>query len=279
MNQLQKSLRINAMFSGISGFTLVLLNKPIATSFNIKFNTPFWIVGIALLFFASTIIYEIFKQRLLAVLWIIAQDFLWVIGSIFIVAIDPFEISKSGNSIIFIVALIVLFMGINQSKALGQVDSSSIKGNKHFRFERIVKATKQDVWKAIADVANYDKIAPNIDDVKIISGEGKGMVRSCSHGKDSWTETCSMWQEEKSYSFEVNTSAPNYPYPFKFLKGTWEVQEVDSATTKLIMFFDFQYKHKIHNLLIHPILKGKFKRSANELLDNWEKMLEKKIKL
>jgi len=53
------------------------------------------------------------------------------------------------------------------------LDSSFVKGNKHFRFKIIVKATKQDVWQVIADMANFDKIAPNIDDVKIISREGQ----------------------------------------------------------------------------------------------------------
>ena len=226
-------------------------------------------------FFSSTIIYEIIKQRPVAVLWIIVQDFLWVAGSIVLVAINPFEISKTGNSVIAIIAFVVLFMGVNQSKALAQVDSSNNKKSKHFKFERVIRADKQSVWKAIADVSNYDKVAPNIDAVKIISGEGRGMVRSCSHGKDSWTETCSMWIEEKAYSFEVNTSAPDYPYPFKFLKGTWEVQEIDSATTKVTMLFDFQYKRKYQNWLLHPLLKSKFSKTAEELLDNWQKMLEK----
>jgi len=276
MNKLQKSLLTNALFSCFSGITLIFFHKQTALLFSIHNANIFLIIGIVLIFFSGTIFYEIFKQRLLAVLWIILQDFLWVIGSFLIWALNPFEISKLGNSTIAVVALIVLFMGINQSKALAQVDSSYLKGNKNFRFERIVKATKINVWKVIADVANYDKVAPNIDDVKIISGQGQGMVRSCSHGKDSWTETCSFWQEEKSYSFEVNTAAPNYPFPFKFLKGTWEVQEIDSTTTKIIMFFDFKYKYKIQNVLIHPLLKGKFKNTANELLDNWQKMLEGK---
>ncbi|MBA3986895.1 MAG: SRPBCC family protein [Flavobacteriales bacterium] len=238
-------------------------------------TTVFWVIGIVLLFFASTIIYEIIKQQPIAVLWIIIQDFLWVIGSIALIAVNPFEISKAGNSTIAIIAFIVLFMGINQSKALAQVDSAGNKKDKHFKFERIIKADKQSVWKVISDVANYDKVAPNIDAVKIISGEGRGMVRSCSHGKDSWSETCSMWIEEKAYSFEVNTSAPDYPYPFRFLKGTWEVQEIDSSTTKIIMLFDFQYKRKYQNWLLHPLLKGKFSKTAEELLDNWQKLLGK----
>lgn len=275
MNKLQKSLRLNAIFSGISGITLIVLNKQIANLFETTNKTVFWVIGITLLFFASTIIYEIKKQRPIAVLWIIIQDSLWVIGSIALIVFNPFEISKAGNSTIAIIAFIVLFMGINQSKALAQVDSAGSKKNKQFKFERIIKADKQSVWKIISDVANYDKVAPNIDAVKIISGEGRGMIRSCSHGKDSWSETCSMWIEEKAYSFEVNTSAPDYPYPLKFLKGTWEVQEIDSSTTKIVMLFDFQYKRKYQNWLLHPLLKGKFSKTAEELLDNWQKILEK----
>ena len=274
MNKLQKSLRLNAIFSGISGLALIVLNEQLANLFEITNKPVFIALGVALLYFASTIIYEINKQRPVAVLWIIVQDFLWVAASVVLVAINPFEISKSGNSVIAIIAFMVFFMGINQSKALAQVDSSNIKKRKHFKFERKIQADKQSVWKVIADVANYDKVAPNIDAVKIISGEARGMVRSCSHGKDSWTETCSMWIEEKAYSFEVNTSAPHYPYPFKFLKGTWEVQEIDSTTSKVTMLFDFQYKRKYQNWLLHPLLKGKFSKTAEELLDNWQKMLE-----
>jgi ribosome-associated toxin RatA of RatAB toxin-antitoxin module len=274
MNRLQKSLRLNALFSGISGIILIVLNKQLATLFETPNNTVFIIVGIILLYFACSIIYEIIKQRLVAVLWIIVQDFLWVAGSIVLVIFNPFEISKAGNSTIAIIAFIVLFMGINQTKALAQVDRSNNIKKKQFRFERIIKANKQSVWKVISDVANYDKVAPNIDAVKIISGEGRGMVRSCSHGKNSWTETCSMWIEEKAYSFEVNTLAPDYPYPFKFLNGTWEVQEIDSTTTRIVMLFEFQYKRNFQNWLIHPLLKGKFTKVANELLDNWQNNLE-----
>lgn len=275
MNNLQKSLLLNALFSTISGITLLICATQITKLFGLKENIVFKIVGIILIFFALTLFYEVKKLRPLAVLWIILQDYLWVMGSLILVILKPFEISKTGNSIITTVAFIVLFMGINQTKALAQIDSTHTKKSKHLKFERIIKANKKEVWKTIADVANYHTVAPNIDNVKILSGEGQGMVRSCSHGKDSWTETCSLWIEEKTYSFEVNTSAPDYPYPFQFLKGTWEVQEIDNATTKVIMLFDLQYKQKYQNWLLHPLLKGKFSKTAEALLDNWQKMLEK----
>lgn len=275
MNKLQKSLRLNALFSGISGIVLIAMNKQFAHLFETTNTIVFWVTGIVLLFFAGTIIYEIKKQRPLAVLWIIIQDFLWVIGSIILIAFNPFDISKTGSATIAIIALIVLFMGVSQSKALAQTDSIDSKNLKYLKFERVVKADKKSVWEVISNVSDYDKVAPNIDEVKIISGEGRGMVRSCSHGKDSWTETCTLWVEEESYSFEVNTSAPDYPYPFKYLKGTWEVQEIDRSTTKIIMHFDFQYKRKYQNWLLHPLLKSKFSKTAEKLLDNWQTMLEK----
>lgn len=276
MNSLQKSLWANAIFSIISGIVLILFSRQFASLFGTTNDKVFWLIGLVLVFFAGTIIYEIIKQRPLAVLWIIIQDYIWVIGSFILITINPFDITKSGNSAIAVIGMVVLFMGINQSNALAQVDGVDNTKNKQFRFERVVKASKQQVWKVISDVANYNKVAPNIDDVKIISGEGQGMVRSCSHGKEKWTETCSMWVDGKTYSFEVNIAAPDYPYPFKFLKGTWEVQEIDISTTKIVMLFDFQYKRKYQNWLLHPILRGKFRKTAEELLDNWQKMLEAK---
>lgn len=275
MNAIQKSLLMNALFSSTSGALLLLFNRPVAKIFGTPNSVPFLIIGAVLLFFSATIFFEIKKQRPLSILWIIAQDFLWVTASIIIVVTNYFEVSKVGNTSIAAVAFIVLFMGVNQSKALAQVDSIDNKNTKHFRFERVVKAPKHKVWEVISDVANYHEVAPNIDDVKIISGEGQGLVRSCSHGAESWTETCTLWDEEKSYSFEVNTAAPDYPYPFRYLKGTWEVQELDSNTTKIIMLFDFRYKHKYQNWLLHPLLRNKFKKTANELLENWQVLLEK----
>lgn len=273
MNKLQKALHLNAWFSGVSGIVLIALNQQIAHLFETTNPTVFWVTGIALLFFAGTILYEIKKQRPIAVLFIIIQDFIWVIGSIILIAFDPFEISKAGNTTIAAIACMVLWMGIKQSKALAQIDGNE---NKQFEFERVVKAGKHSVWKVISDVVNYDKVAPNIDGVKIISGEGLGMVRSCSHQNNSWTETCTMWFDENSYSFEVNTSAADYPYPFKFLKGTWEVEGLDSGTTIIKMTFDFQYKRNYQNWLLHPFLKSRISKTAETLLDNWQRVIEKR---
>jgi ribosome-associated toxin RatA of RatAB toxin-antitoxin module len=273
---MKRALTINATFSGLSGILLIIFRQHWMTLFEVDYTTPFLVVGSLLIFFSFTILYEIKRQNAFAILWIITQDVLWVIGSIWLLIFNPFDFSRGGNYMIAVVMLIVLFMALNQTSALAQVDSVQGKKIKYFNFTRAVAASKSDVWKVISDVANYHKVAPNVDDVKIISGEGQGMIRSCSHGKDNWTETCSAWQEEKAYSFIVNTTAPDYPYPFKYLKGTWEVEEIDFTHTTIKMHFEFEYKKKFQNVLVHPLLRGKFKKVAEELLDNWQKLLEKK---
>ncbi|WP_282143035.1 type II toxin-antitoxin system RatA family toxin [Cellulophaga baltica] len=276
MNQLQKSLRLNALFSGLSGILLVVKNKQIAHLFDSANTAVFWITGTALILFSFLISYEIKRQNPLGVLAIIIQDFLWILASSILLIFQPFEISRTGNSMIAVVALIVLLMAINQAKALAQTDYNSKKGRKQLSFERTFKASKQNVWKVISDVANYHVVAPNIDAVNVISGEGEGMVRSCSHGKDRWTETCSKWAEEAEYAFEVHTTVPDYPYPFKNLKGNWKMEEIDETQTKVIMVFEFEYKKKFQNWLFHPILRRKFSKTGEQLLANWQQQIEQK---
>ncbi len=121
MNRLQKALIANVIFSGISGITLMLLNKQIADLFGITNNTVFRVIGLVLLYFALTIGYEVAKQRRLAILWIIIQDFLWVAGSLILVLFNPFQITQTGNIIIGSIAVLVLVIGIHQARALHEI--------------------------------------------------------------------------------------------------------------------------------------------------------------
>ena len=120
MNKLQKALKNNALFSSISGIIMILLNNQLANLFGITNNSIFWIVGLILIYFAITIWYEIQKQRRLAILWIIIQDYTWVLGSIILLIFNPFQVTLMGNLIIGIIALIVLYMGINQTIELNK---------------------------------------------------------------------------------------------------------------------------------------------------------------
>lgn len=274
MNTLNKALTANFITSLCTGLILLIFQKAVANIFGVQPHPVFPVIGAGLLLFALTIALEIKKQRSLAILWISIQDLMWVAGSTTILIIQPFDISTTGYWIIDIVAMLVLIYAIFQLIGLGRMDTRN--GAKVMSFRRVVKADKKMVWNIVTDLGNYHKVAPNIDDVKIISGEGKGMIRSCSHGKDSWEETCTLWVEEKMYAFEVDTTAPDYPFPFSYLKGTWEVNPINKTETEILMEFEAVYKKKIYNSLMHPLAKIKFGKVGEELLDNWQKMAEKK---
>ena len=274
MNSLQRALFYNAAFSATSGLLLIFFHQSLAGMFQVNESKAFWIVGVALLYFTTTLLLEMKKQRALAVLWIIMQDILWVIGSLLIIMLDLFSISQEGHYLIAAVALIVLVMAINQSRQLMKVDEETKEGVKIWRFTQDVNTPKEVVWETISDISNYHEVAPNIDQVKIISGSEEGLVRACSHGDDSWTETCTLWDEGKRYSFEVDTTPKDYPYPFKYLKGSWEVEALSPARSRIMMIFEFRYKQPYQKLLVHPLLTPRFKKIAKDLLENWQKKME-----
>ena len=276
MNALQKSLLSNGLFSLGSGVALILLYQKFAQWFEVEYESPFWIIGIGLILFSILVLVEVRRQQPLGVLLIVVQDVLWVLASFVLLVTMPFAISDLGNQLIAVVAIVVLFFALAQSRALAQVDSLPDKKMKRFVFEGIVMASKERTWEAISDVGNYHAVAPNVDEVKIIEGEGEGMIRSCAHGNERWTESCTLWEEGKQYAFEVNTNAPDYPFPLKYLKGSWKVEEISKDQSRIIMIFDFAYRKKIYNVILHPFMKGRFNKIGNELLSNWQKMLGNK---
>lgn len=271
---MKQALRINAIFSSVSGILLILFHNWFQEIFDLGTSTPFWITGIALIVFAGSILLEIKRQNPAGILWIVVQDILWVIGSIVLLVWNPFGISASGNLIIATVAGVVLLMAFLQARALAALDRIDSSRQKVLRYEREVSAPRKAVWDVVSDVANYHSVAPNIDAVEIISGTGEGMVRSCAHGKDSWTETCTLWQEGSEYAFLVQTGVPGYPFPFKHLQGSWRVHETGPKSTRIEMEFAFVYKRKWQDLVAHLLAKGKFNKIAEELLDNWQAVLK-----
>jgi len=118
MDSLQKALLSNAIFSSISGIFGILFHSWLANLFHLSSGRTFWIIGVALLFFAMSIVLEFYKKRYWPILWIIIQDTIWVVGSLILLVFQPFGISAAGNYVIGSIAFIVGFMAISQAKAL-----------------------------------------------------------------------------------------------------------------------------------------------------------------
>jgi len=275
MKILRFALIFNSAFSFATGLTLALQGYAIAEIFGVDETPVFTLLGIGLLAF-SIAVFAVSRQKpvqTLAVLVIIILDLVWVLSSIPLLLLNPFEFTQTGNIIVGAVALVVFLAALMQSTGLSKVDSNDTTGYKELKFERSVNANTQTVWDVISDVANYHHVAPNIDDVKIISGNGTGMVRECSQGDGRWTEECILWNEGEQFSFKVNTDAPDYPFPLSFLQGTWEVTPHGANQSKIEMKFEFKYKRNILNVLLHPLMAPKFRSIVKELMDKWEEKI------
>jgi len=136
--------------------------------------------------------------------------------------------------------------------------------------QRRINAPLELVWKVISDVGDYARYAPNLNSSRIVSGEGKGLIRECTSKEGLWQEICTDWQEQEFYLFEVQTQAKNYPFPFKTLNGKWEVCNSGDTHTDIRMKFDFEFKNLLLGWLIYPLMRRKFITICEQLLDNWQ---------
>jgi len=278
MKNLTLALLLNALFSSVTGSLLILFSNPAAALFEVAINEPFWILGVGLLLFAGSVwfISTRTSTNLGSVLTITGMDIGWVLGSAGIIGFQIFGLSTVGYWLIASVAFFVLGFAVHQGYALLHYDAvGGSPDRKQLSFSKPVRANREQAWAIISDVANYDAIAPNIDHVDIISGAGEGMVRRCESDNKSWSETCTHWKEGESYSFIVDTSPPDYPYPFNFLQGTWALEQKSDNGITIVMTFDFVYEKLYQALLVHPLLSSWFRKVAWELLENWKTQIEK----
>ena len=119
---LRTALKANGSFSAFSGLALLLFSSSFAKWMNIDQPAILMTIGGALLLFAGFVFYNALKNEINTgqVRFIIIQDWLWVIGSAILLAWRPFSISTLGNTLIAVVALIVLSFAITQAKTLRQ---------------------------------------------------------------------------------------------------------------------------------------------------------------
>jgi hypothetical protein len=127
MKELKKYLTINGAFSIISGSGMILFSSYPNELFEIDNQYVFPIVGVNLLFFGSFVIYVsrryLRNKRLINI--ITSLDALWVLGSLAIIIFELFDLSKSGNIVIGIVAAWIAFLGYKQFTNNKNAENSS----------------------------------------------------------------------------------------------------------------------------------------------------------
>ena len=129
MRKAEKKLRTvlkgNALFSLASGLSLLLFSKRLGAIMNVQNADVLHYIGIALLIFVALLLYNAFKSKINKTLIksIIVQDWAWVLGSLVLLVLNPFQISTTGNILIALVALIVMSFAMLQQRSLQQLSA------------------------------------------------------------------------------------------------------------------------------------------------------------
>lgn len=121
--RLRSILYGNSTFSLISSSACIFMSKSIANTMGISASDEILSIGIGVLLFAGYVLF-VAKQNPLKkglVKSVIVMDFFWVLGSLLIIALNPFSLSNTGLLMVAIVALFVLVFGTLQTITLKKI--------------------------------------------------------------------------------------------------------------------------------------------------------------
>lgn len=121
--RLRTILYSNCTFSLISSLACIFMSKSIANTMGITASDETLSIGSGVLLFAGYVLF-VAKQNPLKkslVKSVIVMDFFWVLCSLLIIVLNPFDLSYAGLLIVAVVALFVLIFGTLQTITLKKI--------------------------------------------------------------------------------------------------------------------------------------------------------------
>lgn len=218
LTRLRNWLRVNAVFSTVSGAIVVALGTMIAGLVGVEEVAGIRAGGILLVVYGAGLfaVATARPDRLRAgATMAVAADAAWVLASAGAIA---FVDRVGGRTLVVGLAAPVAFLAISQARALQATrigtDPADDAGTaiEALRVETVSNQDPAALWSAVADHQLFGRLALNLHRVEVVEGSGEGMVRRCdAKGGRSWTESCSIWEPGRRHAVEVDTS--HYPYP------------------------------------------------------------------
>jgi len=118
---LRKALLGNALFSALSGLTLLFAQKSVLRIFGLFNRVSLVVLGVGLIIFAATLVVNARRQRVkTSDAWVaVLMDVAWVLASYVLIFVLPF--SKEGKWVIGVVAELVLLFAILQFMGIRRI--------------------------------------------------------------------------------------------------------------------------------------------------------------
>jgi len=254
---LKTTLLSNAVFSTLSGLTFMVDSQFVANLVGIGAPILYQILGVGLLGFAGYVIWTASRKPINTydALQISIGDFLWVLATFVVIALAFGSLNSGGIVAMLVVAGIVLAFALLQLKGLRQVYAVPGKSNTHQVCVAIdTPEPAHKMWSVIADMPRIKDYSPHLTEVFLRNNATSGVdtVRQCTDNKGkTWAERCIRYSHEaRALDVEFLANEPNFPYPFKTMKGGWEVVPKGSGGSTVNIWFEVTPKYG----LAHPII-------------------------
>ena len=255
---LRLALATNAAFSLTSGLMMVLLPSLIAGWLGVQAAWILQAIGIGLILFAADLIHQATRPRLATwrALYASAADFLWVLGSLVVVAVAGGTFSFLGATLILAVAAVVLLFGCWQLWAIGQ--AHRLPGSELFRhcIRVSVNRPADAMWTIIARFGDIQRHMPSLRHSSILDDRapGVGAVRVCEdRGGKRWAEECVAFDAGRSFDVRFVAEAPDFPFPAKSMHGGWEVTPQGDGS-EVTVWWELEPKRPLLAPLLLPLL-------------------------
>lgn len=282
---LRRTLLGNAAFSAIAGASLILAPDRLSGAliaapegpFGLSVTSVCVLLGAGLILFALDVLIVATRRALspLLVRVITGLDWAWVCASALLLLVAPDALTLIGAVAVAVAAALTAVFALAQRRALRDltrypgIETRWEGGQLLLRTSREVDADPARAWAVISDHEGYADVADNLSKVELLGGSGMGMKRRCydTRGR-GWNERCVQWEEGRRYSFVVDTTAPDYPYPIAELQGTWGIEPA-GARTRIVMEFRVRPKRGVLGSILTRAMVGPFERTCDQLLTNW----------
>jgi hypothetical protein len=125
---LRKALLGNALFSALSGLTLIFAQKSVLRILGLFNRVSLVVLGVGLIIFAATLVVNARRQRVkTSDAWVaVLMDVAWVLASYVLIFVLPF--SMEGKWVIGVVAELVLLFAILQFMGIRRIRDNEQSG-------------------------------------------------------------------------------------------------------------------------------------------------------
>jgi hypothetical protein len=260
----------NAAFSALSGLVIAAGSAALDGWLGVDRRVLLG-VGLALVGWAGLLLLPARRPALVRPIGRLAVggDALWAAGAAALILFTD-VLTGQGEFALAAASAVVAALAAFQAFGLHRIVGASAGV---YEVERLIHTSPEAAWAVIADVGRYAELNDGggvIAKVEILEGERVGMRRRCINPQgESWTETCSLWEKGRRYSFVVDTDAPDYPYPLQSLVATWEV---DPHPLGSVIRFRAEYTPKggmLTRWLTERALRRMGRRAGEKLLERW----------